>query len=55
MKNSTITFNNNPMLQATIINPELLALIRKQEREEKERIETAIKLLEKEKGVKYQQ
>lgn len=55
MEDNILTFNNNPMLQAAIINPKLLALIRKQEQKEKERIEAAIKQLEKEKGAKYPQ
>lgn len=55
MEDNILTFNNNPMLQAAIINQKLLALIRKQEQKEKERIEAAIKQLEKEKGAKYPQ
>mgnify|MGYP003612771391 CR=1 FL=1 len=55
MEDNILTFNNNPMLQAEIVNPKLLVLIRKQEQEEKKRIEAAIKQLEKEKGAKYPQ
>lgn len=53
MEDNIIIFNTIPMTQAIITNPKLLALIRKQEQKEKERIEAAIKQLESEKGKKY--
>lgn len=53
MEQNIITFNSNPMLQAIITNSKILALIRKQEKEEEKRIQEAIKQLEAEKGKKY--